>query len=360
VWWQNGYKKRSTKTEDKRKALASAREFYDDLRIKRNIAAVPQLSAFQIVANDLIKEDQGRVDRGEASKRLVTDQQYILKADLLKFFGATELKDITYQKINDYIDYLKTRGRKPVGSNTIKRHFVLLSKILKQAHKLQMIQTMPWFPTIKTLDNPREWFSPKEYQTLRKAVAMTIKEKTIVRSHPVTDEMRYLITMMVNCFFRTSDLPILKNQDISAEKGHLLVTLKSKVKTQQIISMPDAVHVFKELTDFNRAKGFGKKDDYVFFPALKNRKFAMQTMRRLFDAILEKGNLKKSSDGKARTLMSLRHTSISFRFLNSVNPDVFLIAQNARTSVDMIQRFYASKLTPQMNIEKLQSMKKSK
>jgi hypothetical protein len=34
-----------------------------------------------------------------------------------------------------------------------------------------------------------------------------------------------------------------------------------------------------------------------------------------------------------------------------------LLSLNARTSVDMIQRYYGSKLTPQMNVEKLQSMK---
>jgi integrase len=362
-WWTKAYMdgktvKASTRTESKADAIQACKDFYNGLLLKKaQNLPLTQSQSFVRVANELIKEDQRRVDSHEVkSKRLVTDQQYILKADLLPFFGSTKLKDINYQNISDYVDYLKSRGKKVVGSNTIKRHFVLISKILKHAHKLGMIQSLPIFPTIKTQDNPREWFSPKEYETLRKCAAKCAKQKMVVRGVPVTDEMRYLITMMVNCMFRTPDLPTLKNQDISIEKTHLLITLKSKVDTQQVVSMPAALGIYKDLTEFNKAKGFGKPNDYVFFPAL-TRDYAMATMRRQFDAIAEKCGLKFSPEGKPRTLYSLRHTSISLRMLNAEHPDAYLLSLNARTSVDMIQRYYGSKLTPQMNVEKLQSMK---
>jgi hypothetical protein len=356
VWWNNGYRKKSTKQEDKRPATAVAINFYDSLRAAKK--EISTESEFMKVAGELLKEDKRRVESGEArSTRLVSDQEYILKADVSKFFGNKNLKDINYQAISEYVDYLRTRGKKVVGANTIKRHFVLISKILKHAHKLGYIDRLPLFPTIKQQDNPREWFSPKQYETLRKTAVKCAREKMVVRGQPITDEMRYLITMMVNCLFRTPDLPTLKNQDISVEKSHLLITLKSKVDTQQVVSMPGAVGIYKDLTEFNKVKGFGKPNDYVFFPGLKGREYAMATMRRQFDAIAKKCGLKFSPEGKSRTLYSLRHTSISLRLLNAEHPDTYLLSLNARTSVDMIQRFYGSKLTPQMSIDQIQSMK---
>jgi hypothetical protein len=65
---------------------------------------------------------------------------------------------------------------------------------------------------------------------------------------------------------------------------------------------------------------------------------------------LRDGNL-----GQKRTIYSLRHTAIMFRLLYGRGIDLLTLARNARTSVDMIERFYASNLTAEMNIELLQS-----
>ena len=41
------------------------------------------------------------------------------------------------------------------------------------------------------------------------------------------------------------------------------------------------------------------------------------------------------------------------RLLNAKNIDLLTLARNCRTSVEMIQRFYASHLTAEMNVDKL-------
>jgi hypothetical protein len=51
----------------------------------------------------------------------------------------------------------------------------------------------------------------------------------------------------------------------------------------------------------------------------------------------------------------LRHTAITYRLLYGKGIDLLTLARNARTSVEMIERFYASQLTPEMNIGLLQS-----
>ncbi len=62
--------------------------------------------------------------------------------------------------------------------------------------------------------------------------------------------------------------------------------------------------------------------------------------------------------GRARTLYCLRHTAIMFRLLYGQGIDVLTLARNARTSVQMIERFYASALDGEMNVAMLQSRRK--
>lgn len=49
-----------------------------------------------------------------------------------------------------------------------------------------------------------------------------------------------------------------------------------------------------------------------------------------------------------------------FRLLDGDNIDLLTLARNARTSVEMIERFYASQLSGEMNIDALQSNRTKK
>jgi hypothetical protein len=62
--------------------------------------------------------------------------------------------------------------------------------------------------------------------------------------------------------------------------------------------------------------------------------------RELFNAILDEEGLKKDRDGRPRTAYSLRHTYICLRLMEGA--DIYQIAKNCRTSVEMIEKFYAA------------------
>lgn len=64
------------------------------------------------------------------------------------------------------------------------------------------------------------------------------------------------------------------------------------------------------------------------------------TQRQLFNAILGELDLKFDRDGNRRTAYSLRHTYICMRLMEGA--DIYQIAKNCRTSVEMIETFYAS------------------
>ena len=92
-------------------------------------------------------------------------------------------------------------------------------------------------------------------------------------------------------------------------------------------SMTGAVMPFERLRKRNKARS----------PRIR---FSARPTRDLLNAILEKLNLKFDRDGNRRTAYSLRHTYICMRLMEGA--DIYQIAKNCRTSVEMIETFYAS------------------
>jgi integrase len=60
----------------------------------------------------------------------------------------------------------------------------------------------------------------------------------------------------------------------------------------------------------------------------------------LFNRVLEEEELKFDREGQRRTFYSLRHTYICIRLMEGA--DIYQIAKNCRTSVEMIEKYYAS------------------
>ena len=93
-------------------------------------------------------------------------------------------------------------------------------------------------------------------------------------------------------------------------------------------SMGGAVTPFKRLTKRNKTK----PTDKVFGKA--------KSQRELLNSILGELDLKFDRDGNRRTAYSLRHTYICLRLMEGA--DIYQIAKNCRTSVEMIEKYYAS------------------
>ena len=68
--------------------------------------------------------------------------------------------------------------------------------------------------------------------------------------------------------------------------------------------------------------------------------------RELFNAIPAEENLKLDRQGNRRITYSVRHTYICLRLIEGA--DIHQIARNCRTSVEMIEKFYALHLKTQL------------
>ena len=134
---------------------------------------------------------------------------------------------------------------------------------------------------------------------------------------------------------------------------------QSKKQDKPITSMPRAAVAYRRLLDYQRQRGYGAETDFLFLPEHSNRQTAYRTLTRQFDVVLNDTSLRVGKDGSQRTLYSLRHTSIMFRLLYGQGIDMLTLARNARTSVNMIERFYASSLSGEMNVGMLQSRRQT-
>jgi integrase len=255
---------------------------------------------------------------------------------------------------------------------TISQYLVIVKKIFNLASALNLLEKVPVFPKIKIKTVSRGAFTPSEYWSIvRCARALTDKVhpdysnlrshyrlRTAERTMPI--DLQWAIRFMLNSFIRPSDLKTLKHKHIEiAQKDgckYLRLTLpETKSHGTPIATLRPAVTVYKSIASHYKTKGLANPDDYVFLPHLRDRNYAHWVLSFFFNWVLAKTGLKKGAHGQDRSLYSLRHSAITFRLLYGRGVDLLTLARNARTSVKMIEQFYASQLSGEMNIAMLHS-----
>ena len=121
------------------------------------------------------------------------------------------------------------------------------------------------------------------------------------------------------------------------------------------MTLQPAVFVYERLLAQQRTDGYGRPNDYLFLPSLEERRNLLVVYGWQFMYLQSLAGIEgNAANGQTRTIYSLRHTAMTFRLLYGGKIDLLTLARNARTSVQMIERFYASNLTAEMNIDLLQ------
>ena len=362
--------RRSLKTDDKRTALIAAQEFFAELKLKKmNKLPLTKKSGFEAVARGLQKENEARFKRGELSKTKLEYDRTRLEKDLMPHFKGYEVADINYASIVSYVEKLSGGDRK-LSTNSIKIHLSHLKTILRHAQRMDVITSLPAFPTMRLMDKPRPWFSFKEFNRLVSMCRARIGEKydkvgsrgEQLRTIEITQELYDLILFMKHTFIRPTDIKVLKHKHISiVHRNEDYLRLEhpaTKGHANPVVSMPFAIEVYERILERQKKEGFGKPNDYVFQPQHQGREYALRTLQRQFDQLLRITELKTNSREETRSLYSLRHSAIMMRLVGSEGLDLLTLARNARTSVEIIDRFYAKHLNAEMNVPALQSKRK--
>jgi integrase len=284
--------------------------------------------------------------------------------------GQTAIDQVGFKQLSDFVEHL---SKQKFSTTTIQQHLVAVRKVLAHAHGINLIKNIPRFPSIKIINKPRGSFSVTEYRDLvrhaRQQIGQRIprefadksrsSHKIFERYTAISADLQWMIRFMVNGFMRPSDIKWIQHKHVTVVRGkHIYLRLnlpETKLHDKPIVTLQPAVFVYEQLLAKQRREGFGRLDDYVFLPDLLDRRWLLVVYSWQFKYIQSlAGVAENAANGQTRTIYSLRHTAMTFRLLYGGNIDLLTLARNARTSVEMIERFYASNLSAEMNIDLLQ------
>jgi integrase len=377
----NGKKHRKGTDQD---SLALAKEFAEDwyltLRGKHRAGLLKSEKTFAEAAEQFLKE-YGVITEGQRSERWTEGHQIRLRLHLLPFFGALGLSEVTAGKVQDYRMHRATTA--PEGSkraprldaegkplahkaparSTIHDEVVTLRQVLKTAIRRAWLAYLPDLsPPYRTQGKitHRPWFAPEEYKALYTATRQHAHQQVRARDRWNAEQLHDYVLFMANTGLRPDEAKEtnLQHRDVKMvkdqETGELILEIEVRGKrgVGYCKSMPNAVKPYQRL--MNRPKWApqgraprSRKAEAAHVPAALQKPEATDPVFpgnhiKLFNRILDGSGLKDDREGNPRTAYSLRHTYICMRLMEGA--DVYQIAKNCRTSVEMIEKFYAAHL----------------
>lgn len=333
--------RRTTKKDSLDEAKIVAEDWYLQLRGKARAGELKTGPKFRKVAEDFLREYEA-LTVGERSPRYVQQYGEKLRKHLLPFFGDKVLTEITPGLVQDYRVHRATSRKHPKtgapmrpARSTLHHEIVFLRQVLKYANRHGLLAYVPNLsPAYKASGKitHRAWFSPGEYKQLYTATRARVENPLKKRWKSVGEDLHDYVLFMVNTGLRPDEAARLEFRDVEVVEDRatnetiLEISVRGKRGTGYCKSMPGAV------VPFNRLK---KRNN----PQPTDRLFP-KTHRQLFNTILEEEGLKKDREGLSRTAYSLRHTYICLRLMEGA--DIYQIAKNCRTSVEMIEKYYAA------------------
>ena len=338
-------RRKSTKEKSLARAKDVAEDWYIDLRGRAREGRLKNEKTFREAAERFRREYEV-ITEGQRSEKYVEGVMARLDNYLIPFFGDKGLSEVTPGLVQDYRVHRQTHSvprhnqkepeesRRPAIS-TLKQEIIALRQVLKTAIRHGWLDRLPDLSTPYRTNvkvTHRAWFSPEEYRQLYEATRRRAK-KPLRKSHKwAAEQLHDYVLFMANTGLRPDEANQLQYRDVeivedeSTDETILLIAVRGKRGVGYCKSMPGAVQPFERLQKRNRPE----PGDLVF----------PTNQYTVFNNVLQEENLKFDRQGQPRTAYSLRHTYICLRLMEGA--DVYQVAKNCRTSVEMIEKYYAS------------------
>jgi integrase len=331
----------STREESLAHAKDFAQDWYLELMGKSRAGVLKSGKTFKQAAEQFMLEYEV-ITQGDRNPQYIRIIHGILRVHLLPFFGHKVVSEITPGLVQEYrihrmtsrVD-TKTGEPKRPARGTIRMEVVTLRQVLKAAYR------HGWLPFLPDLSAPykasgkishRAWFSPQEYKRFYEATREKAKSVKSPYRKWLREQFHDYVLFMANTGLRPDEAARLEFRDVAIVTDEatgeriLEIEVRGKRGVGYCKSMTGAVMPFQRLQKRNKPA----PTDKIFGP----------TNCDLLNAILAELNLKFDRDGNRRTAYSLRHTYICLRLMEGA--DIYQVAKNCRTSVEMIETFYAS------------------
>jgi integrase len=335
---------RNHRTSTKRRVLDQAEEFAKDWYVKLlGKIGSGQVSkggkSFAFVAKKFLDEFEVLTE-GQRSPSYLHFHKRRLNNHVVPYFKNKAIADITSSDIQEYRLHrhkqVKERTGKPPAFSTMHQEIVVMRQVFKTALRHRWLEYMPDLSEPYRRNGkvtPRPWFSHEEYRKLYEATRKRAEAPLIPRWRWACEQLHDYVLFMANTGLRPDEANRLEYRDVAivdddatGERILEIEVRRGKRGFGYCKSTKQAVLPFERLV----ARNNPKPTDRIF----------AANHHVLFNRVLEEQGLKVNRDGLNRTTYSLRHTYICFRLMEGA--DIYQIAKNCRTSVEMIQKFYAS------------------
>jgi integrase len=331
---------RNWRVSTKHESLAHAKDFAEDWYMeKKGLHRAGEIATgrkFPAAADQFLREYEV-ITEGQRNPEYVQGHGNTIRVHLQPFFGNMYLTAITAGTVQEYrIHRNKTsKTGRPLARSTLSHEICTLRQILKTAHR------HGWLPYVPDLSPPyktsgkithRAWFSKQEYRQLYEATRRRVKQPLKASWRWSYEQLHDYVLFMANTGLRPDEASRLEFRDVTIVRddgtGETILEIEVRGK---------------------RGVGFCKSTTGAVGPFIRLRKrnnpdptdrLFPKKHRTLFNAILKEENLKFDRDGNMRTPYSLRHTYICLRLMEGA--DIYQIAKNCRTSVEMIEKYYAT------------------
>ena len=391
----------TTKEADLDRAKSIAEDWYLSLRLKQRSGELRGGKLFKAAAEKFLPEYEA-LTAGERNPEYVKGHSIHLRVHLLPFFGHMPVTDITPQTMQDYRVHRRTKPKaaeerealeaekakeakakglpyKPKKPWTPPARSTLHHEVVTLRHVLKTAQRQGWIKFVPDLSPPykssgkishRAWFSLDEYNELCKATRERAKNPPNPRWTWECEQLNNFVVFMVNTGLRPDEAARLEFRDVeivndkSTSETILEISVRGKRGVGFCKSMPGAVYPFEQLRQRKRIENPGVRmskggplaktensasdrntsDEAGTVPKLvlpkpTDRLFPDLRHHHL-NAVLEELGQKFDREGLRRSAYSLRHTYICLRLMEGA--DIYQIAKNCRTSVEMIEKYYAA------------------
>jgi integrase len=348
----------TTKKEELAQAEDAAEDWYLELRGKFKRGELGQLvpanneKRFAEAAEQFLAE-YPIITEGQRNKQYVEGYARRLHNHILPFLGDKPLSQVTSGLIQEYFihrvkttkERIEQRNREAIGKAerevkpparvTLHQERVAIRQVLKSAMRhgdLDRLPDMSQPYKASSKISHRAWFAPDEYKQLYAATRDRVEHPRNPKYQKDYEELHDYVLFMVNTGLRPDESRRIEIRDVKIvndrDSGEriLEIDVRGKRGVGFCKSMPGAVLPFQRILKRRNPK----PTELVF----------SKMHPQLLNTILGELDLKFDREGQRRTFYSLRHTYICLRLMEGA--DVYQIAKNCRTSVKMIEDFYAS------------------
>ena len=355
----DGRKRRaSLKTDSLTTALKLSEEWYRK-ELRASVEHARQHPIARLTSDPIIGEVVPQYFKGLSGSKLTYAQWRW--SPIQHYWRTIKVRDVKPATFKEFYQWRRRTAKGSMKAHTLHKDIVLIRQVLKHCVEEEYLDRLPLIPKPgKIVPSPRPWLTESEWTHL-----CAVSENRIrgAQGNPRLQQQRqdtdHFMRFMVASCARVDELRGLRfsdcryrfpEDDPKPAKGKasaapplrkaepaapwlLVCHVTGKRGSRDLVTEPEAA----EIVAVRRLERKG--NDALVFPAHH---------RDSFRELLIAAGLRTDAQGNARNFKSLRATAISRLVL--AGKDLMFIARNAGTSVNMIDLYYARRLTAELAV----------